>query len=71
MKPFTKVVITAVLATPWVWNAVKMVSCDFKAPYQCEIAHGIGVVVPPAAWVTVWFDDDELARRNLWTQPHR
>ena len=43
---------------PYVWNAIKLASCDFSSPYRCEIIHGIGVIVPPASLVTVWFADD-------------
>lgn len=46
------------LAMPWIWNGVKFVSCDFESDYKCEIIHGAGVFIPPAAYITVWFDDD-------------
>lgn len=42
----------------WVWNAVKLASCDFESNYKCELLHGTGLVVPPLSIVTVWFDDD-------------
>ena len=42
----------------WVWNAIKLESCDFKANYKCEALHGVGLVVPPLSIITVWFDDD-------------
>ena len=43
---------------PWIWNGVKLASCDFESDYKCEVIHAIGVVIPPAAYITVWFDDD-------------
>lgn len=42
----------------WMWNATKLASCDFDAPYKCELIHGVGLVLPPLAIVTVWFDID-------------
>lgn len=45
---------------PWIWNAVKFASCDFKSDYKCEAIHGGGVFIPPAAIITVWFDDDDV-----------
>ena len=53
------IIILAVLACiPYVWNAYKLAGCDFKSDYKCEVVHGIGAVIPPAAFITVWFDDD-------------
>ena len=43
---------------PWIWNGFKFASCDFESNYKCEVIHGIGVLVPPTAIITVWFDDD-------------
>ena len=43
----------------WVWNAVKLASCDFESNYKCEVIHGAGLVVPPLAIGTVWFADDD------------
>ena len=59
MKLSVLLVIAAILATPWIWNAVKLLDCDFEADYKCEAIHGIGVVMPPASWITVWFKDDK------------
>ena len=39
----------------WVWNSVKLTSCDFESNYKCEFIHGAGLVVPPLSIVTVWF----------------
>ena len=46
------------MCTPYVWNAYKLSNCDFESNYKCEAIHGIGVVIPPTALVTVWFADD-------------
>lgn len=53
------VIVIPFLLVPWLWNIVKFASCDFEPSYRCEIIHGVGVVVPPAAIITVWFDTDE------------
>lgn len=43
----------------WGYNAVKFFRCDFDTPLKCEVVHGIGVFVPPASLITVWFDFNE------------
>jgi hypothetical protein len=58
MKPTTILIIWVLLVTPWIWNTVKFASCDFKSDYKCEVIHIIGVIIPPAAYITVWFADD-------------
>ena len=52
-------VIGCLLVTPYVWNAVKLSNCDFESDFKCEVIHGVGLVAPPASYVTVWFDDDK------------
>lgn len=47
-------VLGVVLCAPWVINAVKFLDCDFKPDYKCEVVHGIGVVIPPMSYLTVW-----------------
>lgn len=49
------IIIWLIFALCWLTNAVKLVNCDFDAPYKEEIIHTIGLVVPPASIVTVWF----------------
>ena len=51
--------IGALLLVVWVVNLTQLFSCDFEAPYECEISHSLGIVIPPAAIVTVWIDTDE------------
>lgn len=43
----------------WIWNLVKLTSCDFESPYKCEVLHGIGVVIAPLSIGTVWVDGDQ------------
>ena len=50
--------IAVIFALHWIWNAAKFASCDFESSYKCEVIHGIGIFVPPASYVTVWFADD-------------
>ena len=58
MRLLPILIIAAIILTPWFWNAAKFASCDFESDYKCEAIHGMGVVIPPAAFITVWFDDD-------------
>ena len=44
------------LAGCWIGNVVKLVNCDFEAPYKGEVIHMIGLI-PAVSLVTVWFDD--------------
>lgn len=53
------VMVLLVAIVPFGWNAVKFASCDFRSDYKCEVIHGIGVIMPPASIVTVWFASDE------------
>ena len=55
----TLLIIFVIAVTPWIWNGVKFIGCDFEADYKCEAIHGVGVVIPPAAFITAWFDGDE------------
>ena len=41
----------------YAFNGVKFFNCNFESDYKCEVIHGIGLAIPPAALVTVWFDD--------------
>jgi hypothetical protein len=58
MKLLPLLIIAVIACTPYVWNGYKLSNCDFESNYKCEAIHGIGVVIPPAAFITVWFDDD-------------
>lgn len=58
MKTSTVLIISVLAITPYVWNGFKLASCDFESDYKCEIIHGIGVLIPPTAFIAVWFNDD-------------
>ena len=58
MKLLPMIIIAAILFTPYAWNGYKLSNCDFESNYKCEAIHGIGVVIPPTAFITVWFGDD-------------
>ncbi len=58
MKTIIIFIMAVILTAPWVINAVKLSNCDFESNYKCEVVHLIGVVIPPASWITVWFDTD-------------
>ena len=51
-------VIVAIIVTPWFINLNKFINCDFESDLRCEAIHGAGVIMPPASYVTVFFDDD-------------
>lgn len=53
--------IFCLLCSPWVINAWKLSDCDFEGNLKCEFIHGVGLVIPPASYITVWFDDDVTA----------
>lgn len=53
-----QLIILLIIGTGWVKNIVKLVKCDFEAPYKCEVIHGIGVI-PPIGAVTGWLDIEE------------
>lgn len=52
------VLLVVVFGGAWFYNIFQLADCDFEADYKCEVVHGAGFIVPPAAVVTVWFDDD-------------
>ena len=52
------VVLILLITAPYVLNAYKFIGCDFESDYKCEAIHGIGVIAPPASYITVWFEDD-------------
>jgi hypothetical protein len=58
MKLSVLLIVAALAITPWIWNGVKFLSCDFESDYKCEAVHGAGVLIPPVSFITVWFDDD-------------
>ena len=53
---FTLAVVLIGYLIVWGWNVTKFLSCDFQAPYKCEVVHGIGVVIPPVSIITVWIE---------------
>lgn len=62
---FFAIPVILMLLTVAVWgtNVYKLTQCDFQAPYKCEAIHGVGLV-PPLAFVTVWFDHDTTAKKG-------
>ena len=48
-------VIVVLMMVAYVVNFLKFIENDFEAPYKSEIVNGIGVFLPPAASITVWF----------------
>jgi hypothetical protein len=58
MNLIAMLILAVICVLPYGWNGYKLAGCDFESPYKCEAVHTIGVVIPPAAFITVWFDDD-------------
>ena len=52
-----QIILALTIGTAWCVNLYKLINCDFEAPYKGEIVHAIGLI-PPAALVTVWFDEN-------------
>lgn len=63
MKLLGMLIVSILVLSPYCINAYKLAGCDFESNYKCEAVHSIGVVIPPAAFVTVWFDDDQKVNR--------
>lgn len=42
----------------WVGNLVALAEQDFESPYKSEVVHGIGVVIPWASIITVFYNED-------------
>ena len=53
---FLGIVFFVLLLTPYLVNGYKFTECDFEPNYKCEALHGVGVVVPPASYVTMWLN---------------
>lgn len=51
---FAAIMILAIVG--WVKNIVAFSECDFEAPYECEVMHGIGIPVAPVGAVMGWID---------------
>ena len=58
MNPIIAIITLVIFVSPYAWNGYKLAGCDFESNYKCEAIHGIGVIIPPASIITVWFDDD-------------
>ncbi len=59
MNMKTMMILFAILVTPYLLNGYKLINCDFKSDYKCEVIHGIGAVIPPMAFITAWFGSDD------------
>ena len=38
----------------WFINIIRFLTCDFSAPWKEEIITGLGILIPPLTWVSVW-----------------
>lgn len=48
-------VVTLAMAAGWIANLIKLVNCDFEAPYKCEVVHLAGLI-PPVGMIVGWMD---------------
>lgn len=39
----------------WIVNLIQFFDCDFCAPYKDEAIHLVGILIPYAAYITVWY----------------
>ena len=46
-----------IVAVAWIGNIVKLLDCDFDAPFKGEFIHAVGLFIPYAAVGTVWNED--------------
>lgn len=51
----TMIFIVVIALAGYVQGIVKLVNCDFEAPYKAEIIHGVGVVAGTGV-ITGWLD---------------
>lgn len=50
-----QVVVFLIIAIGWIMNVVKLVKCDFEAPYKAEVIRGIGLI-PPIGMIVGWMN---------------
>lgn len=51
-------IVALIAVVGWVKNIIKLIDCDFVAPYNCEVVHLIGLI-PPVGAITGWVDIEE------------
>lgn len=51
------VVIVLAMLGCFIGNVIKLVGCDFEAPYKCEAVHAVGLIAAPLSLITVWYND--------------
>lgn len=51
-------VLSLLVIIAWITNLSKLVDCDFKPDYKCEVVHAIGII-PAMSIFAVWVDSDE------------
>jgi len=60
MKNITifQIIFVVIFCGAWGINLYDFANCDFKSGFKCEAVKGFGVIIPPAAIVTVFVEDD-------------
>jgi hypothetical protein len=64
MGTFIALIIYAAMGLSWCVNAVKLVDCDFEAPYREEVVRSLAVPVAPLSWVVAWVEFDNNKGRR-------
>ena len=64
MKLAVTAMILILLLLPWAYSGYKLYQCSINDNYKCEVVHAIGVVMPLASYVTVWFEHDNEINNN-------
>ena len=55
----TAFTISIICAVGYISNIVKLVNCDFKPPYKCEVVRLAGLV-PPVGAIVGWISNEKL-----------
>jgi len=50
--------VLVIVFTGWTMNLIKLIDCDFEAPYKAEAIHTIGLI-PPIGMITGWMDIED------------
>jgi hypothetical protein len=58
MSRFNVLLLISLFSVTFVLNGYKLSQCDFREDYKCEVIHSIGVFIPTASVITVFFDTD-------------
>lgn len=58
--------ITILVLTGYIMNIVKLVDCNFEAPYKSEAIRVVGIIVPPVGVFTGYMELKD--KENVYTR---